>query len=85
MILRRSFIAGIFSLVAVPTVARALSIMGISAQSRRSGANRIAGPEAVPVAFKIQGWDQGSLDRTENDSQHVVVIHLTNSWRSAWL
>ena len=84
MIRRRSFIAGIFSLVAVPVVARTLAIIGFGATSR-SSANRTAGPGAAPVAFKIQGWDQGDLDRTEKVDQHVVVIHLTNSWRSAWL
>jgi hypothetical protein len=83
MIRRRSFIAGIFSLVAAPMV-RALSIIPISATSR-SGANRTGRPGAAPVAFKIQGWDQGDLDCTEKAGQHVFVIHLTNSWRSAWL
>lgn len=84
MIQRRSFITGMFSLVVVPTVVRTLSIMPTNATSA-SVANRTARPGATPVAFKIHGWDQGDFDGTEKASQDAVVIHLTNSWRSAWL
>jgi hypothetical protein len=84
MIRRRSVITGICSLVATPTALRVLSIMPASATSR-SGVDRPARPEAAPVAFKIHGWDQCDPNRTENAGQHIVVIHLTNSWRSAWL
>jgi hypothetical protein len=80
MIRRRSVITGICSLVAARTAMKPVSIIPISATSR-SRVNRTA----APVAFRIHGWDQNDLSRTEKGGQHVVVIHLTNSWRSAWL
>jgi hypothetical protein len=84
MIRRRSVIAGICSLVAAPSAVRALLTMPVSATSR-TDVDRAAGCGVAPVAFKIHGWDPNDLDRTEKAGQHVVVIHLTNSWRSAWL
>lgn len=84
MIRRRSVIAGICGLVAAPTAVKPLSIIPISATSR-SDVNRPAPLGAAPTAFRIHGWDQDDLSRTEKGGQHVVVIHLTNSWRSAWL
>jgi hypothetical protein len=84
MIRRRSVIAGICSLVAAPSAVRTLLTMPVSATSR-TDVDRAAGRSVAPVAFKIHGWDQNDLDRTEKAGQHVVVIHLTNSWRSAWL
>jgi hypothetical protein len=80
MIRRRSVIAGICGLVAAPPAVNPRSILPINATSR-SRVNRTA----APVAFRIHGWDQNDLSSTEKGGQHVVVIHLTNSWRSAWL
>jgi hypothetical protein len=85
MIRRRSFIAGICSFVVAPSAMRALLTVPVSATSRAGVDDRTAGPDAPPVVFRIQGWDQNDLNRTEKAGQHDVVIHLTNSWRSAWL
>jgi hypothetical protein len=84
MIRRRSVIAGICSLVAAPSAVRALLTMPVSATSR-TDVDRAAGRGVAPVAFTIHGWDQNDFDCTEKAGQHVVVIHLTNSWRSEWL
>lgn len=84
MIRRRSVITGICCLIAEPTALRAFSIMPVSATSC-SGIDPTAVPSAAPVTFKIRGWDQSDLGGNEKAGQQVVVIHLTNSWRAAWL
>jgi hypothetical protein len=84
MIRRRSVIAGICSLVAAPSAVRAFFTTPVSATSL-STVERTTGPGAALTMFKIHGWDQNDPDCPQKAGQHVVVIHLTNSWRSAWL
>jgi len=83
MIRRRSFIAGICSLFAAPSAVTALLTMLASARTRLE-ADLTTGPSAAPVVFRVNGWDHNDSEETKADQQ-VVVIHLTNSWRSAWL
>jgi hypothetical protein len=84
MIRRRSVITGICSLAAVPSAVTSLLTMPVRTTSR-SNVDRTVEPGAARVAFEIHGWNQNDLYCTEKSGQHVVVIHLTNSWRSSWL
>jgi hypothetical protein len=89
MIRRRSVVAGICSFVAAPSaVSMVLSVptCGDSCiDGNLPGVDPPADTSASHVVFQIQGWDQVDRVATDRAGQHVATIHLTRSWRSAWL
>ena len=78
MIERRSIIIGICGLVAAPILMRTRSNLPIVVDP-------VAGPAATSTLFTIHGWSRTELGRAEAAVEHIVALHLPDSWRAAWL
>jgi hypothetical protein len=84
MIELRSVILGLCSLIAMPAVIRAASIISISSNGGLN-INPVAEPAPDSVVFTIHGWNGGERSGAKSVGQRVVTFQLTSSWRTSWL
>ncbi len=89
MIDRRTFIQGAAFIGATPAIAALFSLLSpaqrhLSPVSSRLPQTAETEMNANSIVFKIDGWDCGADTALDRSSATMVLIRISQSWRTTW-